>query len=186
MSTHNICFCREIRKSRYSLFEKSALSRAMWRYQNTLWWIILNRVDESNWDAVWEKVPYAPSKDLDQPEHSCSLIRVFTECILDNQGCKVLSRRQWRLWSDCTDAQVDLSLLSARMSEGTFFYIVVQLVNHHHLSRYGATCGSRILGKWILAAEKRHFWVSCLQSSHCIQTPKSPKSSCPCDYLWPV
>ena len=29
MSTHNICFRREIRKYRYFLVEKSALSRAM-------------------------------------------------------------------------------------------------------------------------------------------------------------
>ena len=31
----------------------------------------------------------APSEDSDQPAHSCSLIRIFTVCILDYQRCKV-------------------------------------------------------------------------------------------------
>ena len=33
----------------------------------------------------------APSEDSDQPAHSRSLIRIFTERILDSQGCKVSS-----------------------------------------------------------------------------------------------
>ena len=33
----------------------------------------------------------APSEDSDQPAHSRSLIRIFTWCILDSQGCKVSS-----------------------------------------------------------------------------------------------
>ena len=35
----------------------------------------------------------APSEDSDQPAHSRSLIRIFTERILDSQGCKVSSCR---------------------------------------------------------------------------------------------
>ena len=34
---------------------------------------------------------HAPSKDSDQPVHSCILIRIFTGHILDSQGCKVFS-----------------------------------------------------------------------------------------------
>ena len=33
------------------------------------------------------------SDDSDQPVHSCSLIRIFTGCILDSRGCKVSSCR---------------------------------------------------------------------------------------------
>ena len=32
-----------------------------------------------------------PSKDSDQPVHSCSPIGIFTGCILDSQGCNVSS-----------------------------------------------------------------------------------------------
>ena len=35
-----------------------------------------------------------PRKDADQPAHLRSLIRIFTESILDSQGCKVSSRGQ--------------------------------------------------------------------------------------------
>ena len=42
--------------------------------------------------------------------YSRSLIRTFTGCILDSQGCKVSLCWQCRLWSDCTDMQTDLSL----------------------------------------------------------------------------
>ena len=37
------------------------------------------------------------SKDSVQPVHSCSLIRIFTGHILDNQGCSVSSCGQTRL-----------------------------------------------------------------------------------------
>ena len=39
---------------------------------------------------------YAPSEDSDQTAHSRSLIRIFTERILDSQGCKVSSCGQRR------------------------------------------------------------------------------------------
>ena len=61
----------------------------------------------------------ATSEDSDQPAHSRSLIRRFTGCILDSK-CKVSSCGQRRLRSDCTDAQADLSLRWAHMSEDTF------------------------------------------------------------------
>ena len=35
-----------------------------------------------------------PNKDPDQPAHLHSLIRIFTGCFLDSQGCKISSCRQ--------------------------------------------------------------------------------------------
>ena len=58
--------------------------------------------------------------------HSHSLVRIFTERILDSQGCKVSSCGQRRLLSDCADGS-DLSLRWAHMSEGTFSHIATQI-----------------------------------------------------------
>ena len=52
----------------------------------------------------------AHSEDSDQTAHSRSLIRIFAGPISDSQAYKVSSCGQRRLWSDCVDAQVDLSL----------------------------------------------------------------------------
>ena len=44
------------------------------------------------------------------------------------KDAKVLGTfRQPRLWSDCTDAQVDLSLPKAHMADGTFSYVAIQI-----------------------------------------------------------
>ena len=59
----------------------------------------------------------APSEDSDQTAHSRSLIRIFPERILGCQGCKVSTCIKRRLWSECADAQTDLRLRSAIMSE---------------------------------------------------------------------
>ena len=66
--------------------------------------------------------PCAPIEDSDQTARSRSLIRIFSGCVLDSQGCKVSPCVQRKLCSDYVDAQADLSLRSAHMSEGTFFY----------------------------------------------------------------
>ena len=68
-----------------------------------------------------------PSEDSDQPAHSRSLIRIFTGRILDSQVSKVSSCGQWRLRSDCTDAQADLSLRWAHVSGGPFSRVAVHL-----------------------------------------------------------
>ena len=63
-----------------------------------------------------------------KPAHSCSRIRVYIVhmkklCTLGYPKCT-----QWRFWSDCTNAQADLNLHWAHMTEGTlsdiaaFFY----------------------------------------------------------------
>ena len=74
------------------------------------------------WAATSGNVPSTRehSEDSDQPAHSRSLIKIFTGQILDSQWSKVSSCGQRRLWSDCADAQADLSLRWAHGSEGTF------------------------------------------------------------------
>ena len=69
----------------------------------------------------------APSEDSDQPVHSRSLIRIFTGHILDREGCKVSSCRQRRLWSDCADAQADLSFRWAHISEVPLSHVVAHI-----------------------------------------------------------
>ena len=62
----------------------------------------------------------APNEDSDQPAHPHSLIRVFVVC--EKTLCSLCYRKcaQWRVWSDCANAQADLNLRSAHMSEGVF------------------------------------------------------------------
>ena len=70
----------------------------------------------------------AASEDSDQPAHSRSLIRILSGRILDSQGCKVSSCGQRRLWSDCADAQADLSLRLEHISEGTFSHVAAPII----------------------------------------------------------
>ena len=65
-----------------------------------------------------------PSEYSDQPVHLQSLISILTQHILDSQGCKVSSCGRRRLWADCANAQADLSLRWAHVSECTFSHIV--------------------------------------------------------------
>ena len=63
---------------------------------------------------------HAPSEDSNQPAHPHSLLRVFVVCmkklcILGYPKCA-----QWRFRSDCTNAQSDLNLRWAHMSESRF------------------------------------------------------------------
>ena len=105
MSTHNICFHGEIRKI-FTWYPP--ISRPMFEHQCQQYLRIC-----------------APSEDSDQPvwiwsrRHLHSLIRIFTGCILDSQGCKVPPSRQQWLWSDCT-VYADLYLWWAHMPEDTF------------------------------------------------------------------
>ena len=62
------------------------------------------------------KMIYAPSEDWDQPEHPPSLIRVCAVRLKQNWIQSYPLRAQRRLWSDCVDAQADLSLCWAQRS----------------------------------------------------------------------
>ena len=67
---------------------------------------------------------FADNEDSNQPARPRSLIRVFIVrmnklCILGNPKCA-----QWRFWSDCANAQADLNLCWASMSEITLSVVV--------------------------------------------------------------
>ena len=68
-----------------------------------------------------------PSEESNPSVRSRSLIRIYTECILDSHGCKLSSCIQRRLWSDYVAVQADLSLRWAHISEGTFSQVTVHL-----------------------------------------------------------
>ena len=53
---------------------------------------------------------FSSSANSKHPAHLRSLIWIFTGCILDSQECLVSLWGQWRLWSDCADAQSDLNI----------------------------------------------------------------------------
>ena len=66
----------------------------------------------------------APNEDTNQPAHLCCLIRYFVvrmkkPCILCFPNCA-----QRRFWSDCANAQSDLNLRWAHISESTFSDVV--------------------------------------------------------------
>ena len=62
------------------------------------------------------------SQNSGQPAHLHSLIRIFPGYILDSPGCKVLSCRQWRLWSELgKSAGWSESLLGAHVRKCVFW-----------------------------------------------------------------
>ena len=79
---------------------------------------------------------YAPIDDSDQSAHPHSLIRVFVVrvkklCVLGYPKCS-----QWRFWSDCADAQVDLNLRWVYMSEGTFSHLEAPILLFSFLTKH--------------------------------------------------
>ena len=75
----------------------------------------------------------APSED------SNSLIRIFPGRILASQWCKGSSCGQRTLWSECEDAQADLSLRYAHMSEVIFSRLRLKYLHislRYHTIRY--------------------------------------------------
>ena len=88
----------------------------------------------SNYGIIWagtsENVPpeMCAQRRFRWAMHSHSQIRIFTGCIFNSQGCKVSSRGQRRLWSDCEDAHTDLSLHWVRMSKGMFSHTAYHLI----------------------------------------------------------
>ena len=83
----------------------------------------------------------APNEDSNQPAYppvwSVFVVRIKKRCILGYSKCA-----QWRFWSDCANAQADLNLRWAHMSEGTFSDI--RLISNFH-GRLGSAhwCGFR-------------------------------------------
>ena len=55
---------------------------------------------------------------------SRSLIRVFVVRLKKRNILSYPKERQWRFWSDCANAQADLNLRWAHISEGTFSHFL--------------------------------------------------------------
>ena len=70
-----------------------------------------------NWARAWQ----INSEDLNQTWHPPSVISVIAVQSVGSQGPKVSTCGQWRLWSDCADAQADLSL---RWAHRSFCFVV--------------------------------------------------------------
>ena len=62
----------------------------------------------------------APNEDTNQPAQTCSVSRVFVVCMMKRSILGYLKCAQWRFWSDCANAQADLNLHWARMTDVTF------------------------------------------------------------------
>ena len=79
MHTHNICFYGEIRKIILELSQILHLNNSSELYFKK----------ELQCHIKMYLQICAPSKVSDQPGYSCSLIRIFTGCIMNGQGYKV-------------------------------------------------------------------------------------------------
>ena len=89
--------------------------RVEWRDTNTLynnWSKTEPDFSKPNWAMTWQNQQneFAPSEDSNQPGHLPSLIRVFAVRMTKAWILSYPLNVQWRLWSDWTDAQADLSL----------------------------------------------------------------------------
>ena len=60
--------------------------------------------------------------------HTCTVWSVFIVCMTKLCIHCYLKCAQWRFWSDCANAQSDLNLRWAHMSEGTFSEIATQIL----------------------------------------------------------
>ena len=74
--------------------------------------LIVQSYYKRKWATTWQnqQSDCAPSEDSDQPGHPPSLIRVFAVRMKKAGVLSYPLSAQRRLWSDCADAQADLSL----------------------------------------------------------------------------
>ena len=95
------------------------------------WWCI--------WAAAWENVPSDMSAQR-RLKLACayprSLIRVFFVRMKKLWIICYTKQDPWWFWSDCANAQADLNLRWAHMSEGTFSDIATNLIanNYTHIT----------------------------------------------------
>ena len=73
----------------------------------------------------------APCEDSDQPAHLRSLIRIFTECFLDSQGCKFCWCGQW---SDARKRRL-ISVFVGYTSQKVRFLLVLMQVQLYIIDR---------------------------------------------------
>ena len=86
------------------------------RHQSGTW--LLHMRDEPQWETMYLRT-CVPGEDSDQPAHPGSQIRVFVVRLCKPSSLGYLLGAQRRLRSACADAQADLSLHWAHMSEST-------------------------------------------------------------------
>ena len=80
-------------------------------------------------DKTYNKT-YVTSKDSDQPVHPSSMTRFLVYPSLDSPEVVEGTYDQQRLWSDCADAQADLSLRWSRKSYCRFCHALAYLSRH--------------------------------------------------------
>ena len=68
-----------------------------------------NDIFKPAYDKTYNEI-CVTSKDSDQPVHPPSMARVLVHPSMDSPEAVEGTCDQWRLWSDCVDAQADLSL----------------------------------------------------------------------------
>ena len=68
-----------------------------------------------NRDSICFKIVCVPSEYSDQPANPHSPIRIVSSYFEGNEWSKASSYGQQSLWSDCADAQADLTLCWAQM-----------------------------------------------------------------------
>ena len=99
-----------------------------------------------------------------------TLLRIVAGRILDSSGYKVSSCGQRRLWSDCAEAQAELSLHWAHMRESTYSHVAALLL----INKVRKTC-QPIYRAWVksLAVNQLHvvFVYICYQFITIYQFP---------------
>ena len=131
-------------------------STATYQIQQRIIYQLLKLVQGPKWAATWENIPsdMCTKEDSNQPALPRSLIRVFVVrmkavCILGYSKCVY-----WRFWSDCANAQADLNVRSAHMSQGTFFDAEPEILIGSNVNDHLA-----IPSVWVrLAYPWRHSW----------------------------
>ena len=130
------------------------------------------------------KMACAPSKDLYQPGHPPSLIRVFAVRLKKARTLSYQLSAQQRLWSDWADAQADLSLRWAHMPFCLFYHVAAHFgfvlfalsldflssfrfmvfstpfLRHCHFACSSAIYSYASSGTWILKCLKKAFTLS--------------------------
>ena len=101
-----------------------SISNCTWAHISASHWCIIQIGINVTKRTFWR----APNEDSDQPARPRSLIRVFVGrmkklCTLGYPKCA-----QRRFWSDCANAQADLNLRWAHMSDGTFSDVVARII----------------------------------------------------------
>ena len=126
--------------------ELAQLSWAWKKFQNFN--SVLRFINKTNFILSWvehEKKfynlgPCVTIKDSEQTAHPFSMARVLVYPSLDSPEAVEGTCEQWRPWSDCADAQANLSLRWSQKSYCRFFRALIHMMwagRHHFLQISG-------------------------------------------------